>query len=202
MSDHDDNGLARNGRQGSGQKEPDQEEVAREEQDPRDNGRARARQVALTTPTGFLAFGLGSGLSPVAPGTAGTLAAMPLGLWIVVLPLPVALGLVVAAFVLGVFLCGQASRQLGVHDHGGIVWDEFVGIWLVLVFIPFHWAWWLAAFVLFRIFDAAKPWPIGWVDRRVSGGFGVMVDDVLAAGYTLLLLFIAMGITARMATGW
>ncbi len=152
---------------------------------------ARVRQVALSTPAGFLAFGLGSGLSPVAPGTAGTLMALPLGLWLPILPVWIALALVVAAFLVGIYLCGETSRRLGVHDHGGIVWDEFVGMWLIVIFIPFHWAWWLAAFILFRIFDAAKPWPIGWVDRRAPGGFGVMIDDILAAGYALVILSVA-----------
>ena len=154
--------------------------------------RAETRQVALETPTGFLAFGFGSGLAPVAPGTAGTVASLPFAALIVQLPLPVAIALVMASFLVGVYLCGVTGQKLGVHDHGGIVWDEFVGMWLVLLFVPFHWAWWLAAFVLFRIFDAVKPWPIGWFDRRVHGGFGVMLDDILAAGYTLIVLGLSM----------
>ena len=154
--------------------------------------RADTRQIAFDTPTGFLAFGFGSGLAPVAPGTAGTIASLPFAALIVQLPLAFAAGLVAASFVLGIYLCGETGRRLGVHDHGGIVWDEFVGMWLVLLFIPFHWAWWLTAFVLFRIFDAAKPWPIGWFDRRVHGGFGVMLDDILAAGYSLAILGAAM----------
>jgi len=150
------------------------------------------RQVALETPTGFLAFGFGSGLAPVAPGTAGTVASLPFAALIVQLPLPVALAVVVAAFLVGIYLCGVTGQKLGVHDHGGIVWDEFVGMWLVVLFIPFHWAWWLAAFALFRVFDAVKPWPIRWFDRRIHGGFGVMLDDILAAVYTLIVLGLAM----------
>lgn len=150
--------------------------------------RKRTREIALKSPDGLLAFGFGSGLSPFAPGTAGSLAAIPLALPLVLLPLPAALAVIAAAFLLGVWLCGRVGRRLEVHDHSGIVFDEFVGLWLILVCIPFHWAWWLAAFVLFRIFDAAKPWPIGWFDRRVHGGFGVMLDDLLAAGYALACL--------------
>ncbi|MDZ7789570.1 MAG: phosphatidylglycerophosphatase A [Xanthomonadales bacterium] len=153
--------------------------------------RATTRQVALGSVDGFLAFGFGSGLAPFAPGTAGSLAAIPLALPLVYLPLPAAIAVIAAAFAFGVWLCGRVGRRLGVHDHSGIVFDEFVGLWLVLVLVPFHWAWWLAAFAVFRIFDAAKPWPIGWFDRRVHGGFGVMLDDVLAAGFSLAVLLLA-----------
>lgn len=151
----------------------------------------RARQIALKSPDGLLAFGFGSGLSPFAPGTAGSLAAVPLALPLTLLPIAGALALLAAAFVLGVWLCDRVGRRLGVHDHSGIVFDEFVGLWLILVCVPLHWAWWLAAFVLFRIFDAAKPWPIGWFDRRIHGGFGVMLDDLIAAGFALACLAVA-----------
>lgn len=144
--------------------------------------------MALATPSGFLAFGLGSGLAPVAPGTAGTLAALPFAILIVQLPLWAGAVVVGLAFAIGIYLCAEAARQLGVHDHGGIVWDEFVGLWLVVLFVPFHWAWWLAAFALFRLFDIVKPWPIRWLDRKVHGGFGIMLDDLLAAIYALAVL--------------
>lgn len=156
------------------------------------NERQRARAIALGSADGLLAFGFGSGLSPVAPGTAGSLAAMPLAIPLLFLPLPAALAMIAAAFAFGVWLCGRVGRRLGVHDHSGIVFDEFVGLWLVLVFVPAHWGWWLAAFAVFRVFDAAKPWPIGWFDRRIHGGLGVMLDDLLAAGYSLALLAPAM----------
>ncbi|HSH27772.1 MAG TPA: phosphatidylglycerophosphatase A [Wenzhouxiangella sp.] len=152
---------------------------------------ARTREIALKSADGLLAFGFGSGLSPFAPGTAGSLVAMPLALPLILLPLPAALGLIAAAFVFGVWLCGRVGRRLGVHDHSGIVFDEFVGLWLVLVWIPAHWAWWLTAFIVFRIFDALKPWPIGWFDKRVHGGLGVMLDDVLAAVFSLACLLAA-----------
>lgn len=153
--------------------------------------RKLTRQVALKSADGLLAFGFGSGLSPFAPGTAGSLVAVPLALPLTLLPVPVALAVIAAAFVFGVWLCGRVGRRLQVHDHSGIVFDEFVGLWLVLVFVPLHWAWWLAAFVLFRIFDAVKPWPIGWFDRRIHGGLGVMLDDLLAAGFALACLVVA-----------
>ena len=146
------------------------------------------KKVVLGSPAGFLAFGFGSGLSPFAPGTMGTLVAIPFifllrglgdpGFWIVL----------AALFLLGVWLCGHVSRQLGVHDHGGIVWDEMVGYWLAAAFVPLQWPWLLAAFVLFRIFDIFKPWPIRQLDKKVSGGFGIMIDDVVAALFTVIIL--------------
>lgn len=151
----------------------------------------RTREIALSTPTGFLAFGLGSGLSPKAPGTAGSLAALVFAVPLVTLPLWLGILLVFLAFWIGVYLCAATSKRLGVHDHGGIVWDEFVGMWMVLLFVPFEFVWWLAAFGLFRLFDVLKPWPIRWLDRRVGGGFGIMIDDVLAAVYALVLLLLA-----------
>lgn len=152
--------------------------------------RDQTRDIALKSVDGLLAFGFGSGLSPFAPGTAGSLVAIPLALPLVLLPLPVALGLIAAAFLFGVWLCGRVGRRLAVHDHSGIVFDEFVGLWLILVCVPFHWAWWLAAFAIFRVFDAAKPWPISWFDRRIHGGLGVMLDDLLAGGISLAVLLV------------
>jgi len=150
----------------------------------------RARRVALATPTGFLAFGFGSGLSPVAPGTAGTLAALLPALFLVQIPLWLGVVVVAVSFLIGIYLCRVTGDALGEHDHGGMVWDEFVGLWLVLLFVPFDWAWWLAAFVLFRLFDILKPWPIRWLDRRVPGGFGVMLDDLIAGLYALAVLLV------------
>jgi phosphatidylglycerophosphatase A len=131
-------------------------------------------------PIHFLAFGLGSGASPKAPGTAGTLAAVPLWYLLAQTPLAMYLLLVLLAFVIGIWLCGRTSRDLGVHDHGGIVWDEFVGYWITMIAVPVDWVWALAGFILFRLFDILKPWPIGPVDKRVHGGLGIMLDDVLA----------------------
>ena len=139
----------------------------------------------------FLAFGFGTGLAKKAPGTWGTLAGlavMPLLYW---LPLPLALLLIVLASIFGVWLCGRVAEDLGVPDHGGIVWDEMVGIWLTLILLPNSLLWWVLGFVLFRILDIVKPWPISWLDRRVAGGLGIMLDDMLAgviAGLLLLAL--------------
>src|SRR5210317_975000 len=151
-------------------------------------------QIALKTPSGLLAFGFGSGLSPFAPGTMGTLVAIPFlfalkalgetGFWIALLVL----------FLLGIFICERVSRSLGVHDHGGIVWDEMLGYWLSAAFIPLQWHWLLAAFLLFRFFDIVKPWPIRQLDQKVSGGFGIMIDDVVAALFTILVLAVLQSI--------
>ena len=150
--------------------------------------RKTCRNVALTTPSGFLAFGFGSGLAKVAPGTFGTLAALPFVPILKSIPLVWQFVWVAVALIVGVWICDIASRRLGVHDHGGIVWDEIAAYWLCVLFIPYQWPWLLAAFVLFRFFDILKPWPIGWADKKVSGGFGIMIDDVLAAIWTIMLL--------------
>jgi len=144
--------------------------------------------------TGFLAFGFGAGLSPVAPGTMGTLVAVPFAFALKSLDTPVFWIVLVLLFLLGVRLCGQVSRGLGVHDHGGIVWDEMVGYWLAVAFVPLQWHWLLAAFVLFRLFDIVKPWPIRQLDRKVGGGFGIMLDDVVAALFTVIILAAARGL--------
>ncbi|EGG98593.1 Phosphatidylglycerophosphatase A [gamma proteobacterium IMCC2047] len=95
---------------------------------------------------------------------------------------------VVVAFVVGVLICERTSKDIGVHDHGGIVWDEFVGYWLTMLFAPPGWAWIVVGFVLFRLFDITKPPPIGWLDKQVKGGMGIMIDDVVAGIYALLCL--------------
>ena len=111
-------------------------------------------------PIHFLAFGLGSGASPWAPGTVGTLAAIPLWYLLMMAPLPLYLVLVAIAFVIGCWLCDRTSSDIGVHDHGGVVWDEFVGFWVTMIAIPAEPVWVVAGFVLFRLFDIIKPWPI------------------------------------------
>jgi phosphatidylglycerophosphatase A len=138
----------------------------------------------------WLAFGLGSGLARVAPGTFGTAVSIPFYLLLSHLPPAIYAACVVGAFAFGVWLCNSVSRELGVHDHGGIVWDEFVGYWLTMFLLPPTWGWILAGFAMFRLLDIWKPWPIRWVDDNVSGGFGIMVDDVIAgvAGCALLHL--------------
>ncbi len=142
----------------------------------------------LRNPVHFMAFGFGSGLAPWAPGTFGTLAAIPIFWLIQDLSLPLYGLWLVVTFSLGVYWCDRCSRDLGVHDHSGIVWDEMVGYWLTMLLAPAGIVWMLVGFVFFRIFDILKPWPIGWLDRKVGGGFGIMIDDVLAGVYALICL--------------
>ena len=146
-----------------------------------------ARKV-FTSPVLWLAFGFGSGLAPRAPGTAGTLIAIPLYLVLARLPLPGYLLAVALISLAGVWICQKASQQLGVHDHPGIVWDEFAGYLVTMIPAPAGWPWVVAGFVLFRVFDIWKPWPVSWADRQLKGGLGIMVDDLLAgaiAGFIL-----------------
>jgi phosphatidylglycerophosphatase A len=142
----------------------------------------------LRDPGHLLALGFGSGLAPRAPGTFGTLVAIPVYLLCALLPQMIYLLVVVAAFVLGVYLCGRTARALGVHDHPGIVWDEVVGYLLTMAWAPSGWLWVVVGFICFRIFDILKPWPIRVLDRSVHGGFGIMIDDVLAGGLAALCL--------------
>lgn len=140
-------------------------------------------------PAHFIAFGGGAGLSPAAPGTAGTLAAFPL-FWVLDYFLdPVKLLLLIAGlFLIGIWACNVTGKALGDHDHGGMVWDEIVAFLLVLVFTPHSLIWQAFAFLLFRLFDIIKPPPIRYYDNKLRGGFGVMFDDLLAAFFTLLCL--------------
>lgn len=142
----------------------------------------------LRDPVHFLALGFGSGLSPIAPGTFGTLAAVPIYLLLQLLPLPTYLVVTALLFVFGVFICDISARKLGVHDHPGIVWDEVVGYLVTMIAAPVGWYWVLVGFVLFRLFDILKPWPIRFIDRHVEGGLGIMLDDLLAGVMAALLL--------------
>ena len=146
------------------------------------------RKVALGTPAGFLAFGFGSGLSKYAPGTMGTLAAVPFAVLLISLPVAWFWCALAVLFLVGIAACEISSKRLGRHDPGGIVWDEMVGYWLAVAFLPQSWPWWLAAFVLFRIFDIAKPWPIKLVEKRFGGGLGIMLDDIVAAIFAMIVL--------------
>ena len=146
-------------------------------------------RFAFSHPAHVIAFGFGAGLSPVAPGTVGTLVAWPAG-WLLGGIYPPALLLAFSAllFILGVWACALTGRHLGVPDHGGMVWDEMVAFLIVLAILPRHLAWQAAGFALFRAFDIAKPPPIRSLERRFHGGFGVMFDDLVAAAYALLAL--------------
>lgn len=140
-------------------------------------------------PAHFIAFGGGVGLSPAAPGTFGTLLALPLFNWMVPQLAPwTFLVVVVALFWLGAWACDVTGHALGVADHGGMVWDEVVAFLLVLFFVPAYGYWQAFAFLVFRLFDIFKPPPIRYYDRMLKNGFGVMWDDLVAAGYTLLVL--------------
>lgn len=142
----------------------------------------------LRDPGHLLALGFGSGLAPRAPGTFGSLAALPLAWGLLQLPLALQLLLVGAAIVLGIWICGRCARALGTHDHGAIVWDEFAGLWLALLGMAPTLPNLVLGFALFRLFDIAKPWPISWADRRVHGGLGTMLDDLLAGALAWLSL--------------
>lgn len=139
-------------------------------------------------PAHFLAFGFGTGLSPKGPGTMGTLVAFPIFFAVQALPAELYWLLVICFLLAGIWLCERAGKALGVHDHGGIVWDEIAAFLIVLPFAPASWWGYLLAFGFFRLFDIWKPFPIAWLDARIHGGFGVMLDDVLAALYSVVCL--------------
>lgn len=151
-------------------------------------------RLSMTNPWHLLATGFGSGLSPVVPGTMGTLASVPFYLLLAQLPLTLYIVVVIAASLIGIKICQVTSDDMQVHDHGSIVWDEFAGFWITMLIVPvlqlpvFEWKWLLAGFMLFRFFDMVKPWPIGWLDKRVHGGLGIMLDDLVAGVMSALAL--------------
>jgi len=157
---------------------------------------AEQRRALLATPAGWLACGLGSGLTPVAQGTFGSLAALLPWLLLRQLSIPLYVLVLLVSFAIGVWACDIAGRALGVDDHRSLVWDEFIGQWIALIplLLPAlptsfsTWWWLLAGFVLFRLFDVWKPWPIRWLDRHLKGGMGVMVDDVVAGIFAAIIL--------------
>lgn len=147
----------------------------------------------ITNPIHMLAFGLGSGLSPKAPGTMGTIAALPIYWWLLAdLSIYMLLAVIVVTFIIGVLVSEKTSQDLGVHDHGGIVIDEWVGMWITMIMVPKSLLWLAVGFVLFRFFDILKPWPIKWLDEHVHGGFGIMIDDVLAGLMALASVHIVL----------
>jgi phosphatidylglycerophosphatase A len=155
------------------------------------------RRALLSHPAGWVATALGAGLAPKAPGTTGSLVAL-LPWWFLLRGLQPGwyVAVLVVGFALGVLACDVAGQRLGVHDHGALVWDEVIGMWITLFMAPAGWPWMAAGFVLFRLFDIWKPWPVRWADSRVHGGLGVMLDDVIAGAYALVLLQIAAAILA------
>ena len=139
----------------------------------------------IAHPAHFFALGFGSGLAPKAPGTFGTLVGLPLFWLISGYAFNVQLIIIAALFIIGIYFCDKTGKSLGVSDHGSIVWDEIVAIMLVLAFTPKNWFWWYVAFLLFRLFDIWKPFPIKQFDAKLKNGFGVMFDDLLAAIYAI-----------------
>jgi phosphatidylglycerophosphatase A len=145
-------------------------------------------RTVMTDPVHILAFGFGTGLAPFAPGTFGSLPGILL-FWLTLdFGLYVQLGIAAAMALAGIWICGESARRIGVHDHGGIVWDEIVGMYLTLLVAPFSVFGWILAFALFRVMDIVKPWPIRDLDHRIGGGVGIMLDDLAAALYAAILL--------------
>ena len=142
----------------------------------------------MTNPVNFMAFGLGTGLVPKVPGTCGSLLGLALAWWTLPFGLELRLMVAIALIVSGIWLCGEAARRIGVHDHPGIVWDEIAAMYLLLLLAAPEIAAWVAAFVLFRLMDIWKPWPIRDLDHRLTGGPGIMLDDLVAALYVAVLL--------------
>ena len=145
-------------------------------------------KTVLRNPIHLLSFGLGTGLSPFAPGTMGTLIAIPIFLLLSTQSVPFYLVFISIAFFIGCWSSAYTAKSLNVHDHPGIVIDEIVGYLITMISVPTNWYWVILGFVLFRIFDIWKPWPISVADQRVKGGIGIMLDDVLAGILGLLSL--------------
>ena len=137
-------------------------------------------------PVYFLGLGFGSGLAPKAPGTFGTLAAIPLYFLIKDVPLVSYLGVVVTAFIMGIWICQQSAQWLGQRDPSAVVWDEIVGYLITMIAAPAGWQWLVLGFIFFRFFDILKPWPINLADKAIHGGLGIMVDDVIAGIFALV----------------
>jgi phosphatidylglycerophosphatase A len=139
-------------------------------------------------PAHLPALGFGTGYVPRLPGTAGTLVGVLFYLFMQPLHVTVYLLVTSVLFLAGIWLCGKTSRDLGVHDHSAIVWDEMVGYLVTMIMAPAGWLWMVTGFILFRLFDIWKPWPIAWADRHAKGGLGVMLDDLIAGIYALAIL--------------
>ncbi|AFF24039.1 phosphatidylglycerophosphatase A family protein [Pasteurella multocida] len=150
------------------------------------------QQLKLSNPIHFLALGFGAGLIRPAPGTWGSMVGLMLG-WGLLQYLNLSFFFLFTAlcFALGCYLCQKTAEDMGVHDHGAIVWDEIVGIFVVLLSLPNLSPFWcLTAFILFRFFDILKPYPIRYFDHKLESGLGIMLDDILAAIYAVLVIFI------------
>ena len=150
------------------------------------------KYIVLRNPVHLFSFGFGAGLSPFAPGTMGTLIAIPIFLLLSTFSSIIYLLILAILFVAGCWAAGLTAKALNTHDHPGIVIDEIVGYLITMLFVPASWYWMLLGFLLFRLFDIWKPWPIAIIDRRVPGGLGIMLDDVLAAFYGLLSMHLVI----------
>lgn len=149
--------------------------------------------INLKNPIHLFAVGFGSGLLKPAPGTWGSLLGLifAICLWKLTASTLFFGLLTLISFILGIFLCEKTSHDLGVHDDGRIVWDEMVAIWLMFTFLPeYNWLYYALVFVTFRLFDILKPYPIRYVDQHLQGGLGIMFDDILAALYALLAIYV------------
>ena len=142
----------------------------------------------LLNPIHLFSFGFGSGLVPRVPGTMGTLIGVLLFIILPIMDWRLYLTIIICAFIGGIFCCEYTAKILNVHDHPSIVWDEIVGYLVTMFMVPKDWLWILIGFILFRVFDILKPWPISVIDSRVKGGFGIMFDDVVAAFFSLAII--------------
>ena len=149
----------------------------------------------LRDPLHLIALGFGAGCLRPGPGTWGSVIGVAVYLLIRTVSLPVYVLVVAFAFGLGIWLCGRTAASLGVADHPSIVWDEVVGVLITMAALPGGWPWWVAGFLLFRLLDIAKPWPIGWFDRHVHGGLGIMLDDAVAGA----VAWVALQVIAKVA---
>jgi phosphatidylglycerophosphatase A len=154
-------------------------------------GQLTAKEV-FTNPVHLLAYGFGAGLSPKAPGTLGTVVAIPIYVLLAWLGSTAYFVCLAVALVAGIFICGYTAKALEVDDPKSVVWDEVVGYLITMIGVPLGAVWVVAGFLLFRLFDIWKPWPIRWLDRNVKGGLGIMVDDVAAAIPACLILNLAV----------
>lgn len=152
-------------------------------------------RVVLTHPAGWIASGFGIGLSPIAPGTMGSLAALlPWWFYLQHATLPVQLAVIGVVFVVGIFTANWVIEKTGVQDPSVVVLDEFIGQWIALLLAPAGWLWMVLGFGLFRLFDIWKPWPVRWADRKLHGGFGAMFDDVLAGIYACAAVYLIVAL--------
>lgn len=150
--------------------------------------KAALQKLKLTNPIHFLALGFGSGKAPIMPGTFGSAAAIPLLLSFLYLPIWGQILLTIMVCAIGVYLCDVAAKDMQMHDHSAIVWDEIAGMFITFIAVPINEINLLLGFLLFRFFDVLKPWPIGWCDKKVHGGLGIMLDDILAGLMALIVL--------------